>query len=439
MSQRLRPRNLALACVLLSAPLGGAVLAGPLAVQTIQRVQAVQKQPTLTPIIPSTLPSTLPSTSPPASVGGLPELQPIVLPASPSTPLVPLGPINPTLPNTATDSSLPTDPLFEQQWNLFAIRAPQAWALLQKSAAKANFVKPSPVTVAVLDTGWTNSPELKGRLVNGYDFVSNITRAGDGNGRDADATAVGQYASHATEIAHIIAAAHDGQGLVGINPLANIVHIRVAGVDGTIEVNDLAAALRWAAGIPVAGVPNNPNPAKLINLSLYVDFISLTGCDARIQSAINAVFLKGVLVIAGAANDGADAKGYTPAGCQNVLTVTSVSETGQRPSYANWGQSVGLAATGGEVGHGLVVSADVNDPRRPNGTSYAAPHATGVASLLLGVQPKLSPSLLKSYLIQSSTPFMQGGCDPAPLKTCGRGMLNAEAALKLVLGSLLNK
>ncbi|GGK38516.1 serine protease [Deinococcus malanensis] len=327
----------------------------------------------------------------------------------------------------------PSDPLYGRQWNLQSIQMPAAWAQLPVGRSWG-----SPVTVAVLDTGYVSSPELNGRVVNGYDFVSNPARSGDGDGRDQDASANGQYAYHGEVIANLIAAAHDGRGMAGLNPQARIVHVRVAGTDGLIEVQDLVDGLKWAAGIPVPGVPANPNPARLLNLSLYADFIPLTRCDPRVQAAVDAVTARGTLVIAGAANDGADAAGYSPAGCRNVLTVTSVTQSGQRPGYANWGRSVALGAPGGEQGQGILASSlsGVNGERSPEGTSFAAPHATGVASLLLMVRPRLTPAQLRDLLTRTVTPYT-AGCDSDPARTCGAGLLNASAALRAALASTL--
>lgn len=367
-----------------------------------------------------------PAPTRPAPSPALPEISPV--PAAPAAP-VELRPVSPTPASPAF--RLPTDPLFPRQWGLRAIGLPEAWAL----------TRGAPVTVAVLDTGYVSSPELAGRVVNGHDFVSDPRRSGDGNGRDADASGVGEYAYHAEVIANLIGAAHDGRGMAGINPQARVVQVRVAGTDGQIDVPDLVDGMKWAAGLSVPGTPVNPNPARLLNLSLFADFIPLTGCDARVQAAIDAVTARGALVVAGAANDGANSAGYSPAGCRNVLTVTSVTQEGARPSYANWGPAVALGAPGGEVGHGIVVSS-VSGPggeRSPNGTSFAAPHATGVASLLLGVRPKLSPAMLRSYLTRTVTRFPGGQCDPQPGRTCGAGTLNAEAALKAALASSLGK
>lgn len=314
-----------------------------------------------------------------------------------------------------------TDPLYAQQWNLAQIRVPDAWAVTPGA----------PVTVAVLDTGYVQSDELTGREVNGYDFVSDTARSGDGDGRDADATGIGPLSFHAEVVANLIAAARDGRGVVGVNPQARIVHVRVGGTDGLIAPQDLSDALRWAAGLPVSGVPANPNPAKIMNLSLYADFIPLTGCDARVNAAIQAVVARGVLVVAGAANDGADSAGYTPAGCRNVLTVTAVDRSGQRPDYANWGSVVAVAAPGGTRSEGLPLWSRGALTLR-NGTSFSAPQVAGVASLMLGVNPSLKPATLISMLRATAAAFPGGQCDLAePLHTCGAGTVDAGAAVKL--------
>lgn len=355
-----------------------------------------------------------------------PATPPALTPTSALTPVPAATPASPALP--AGFVATPTDPLYARQWNLRAIRAGGAWALLRGQTL-------APVTVAVLDTGYVPSAELGARLVPGYDFVSDPARSGDGDGRDRDPAALGAYAYHGEVIAGIVAAAHDGRGMAGLDPQARVLAVRVAGTDGMIAPQDLADALRWAAGLPVAGVPANPAPARILNLSLYADFVPLTGCDARVQAAVDAVTARGALVVAGAANDGADSRGYSPAGCRNVLTVTSATEAGTRPAYANWGRSVALAAPGGEPGHGVVVSS-VSGPggvREPNGTSFAAPHASGVAALLLAVRPGLTPAALRDLLTRTATPFAGGRCDPDPLKSCGSGTLNAEAALRAAL------
>lgn len=312
----------------------------------------------------------------------------------------------------------PSDPLYPRQWDMEAIHMRAAWALSRGA----------PVTVAVLDTGFTPTSELAGRVFPGYDFVSSVQRSGDGDGYDPDPTDPGTTAYHGTLVAQVIGAAHDGRGIAGVNPQARIVMVRVADTAGTIDAQDLADAIRWSAGLPVEGVPPNPRPAKVLNLSLFVDFIPLTGCDARVQSALDEVAKRGVVVVAGAANDGARADGYTPAGCRGVITVTATDDQGLRPAYANFGPKVALAAPGGTAAHGITTALP-QSPGEQNGTSLAAPHVSGVVSLMLGLNPALTPAGVLNILRQTAQPFPGGRCDPDPQKTCGAGLLDAGKAL----------
>ncbi|MFC6591263.1 S8 family serine peptidase [Deinococcus lacus] len=358
-----------------------------------------------------------PALAPAGQVTYTPEEAPRVFQLPPSAASVPSAPAQPTW--------TPPDPLWPRQGDLAAIGMPQVWPLLSASPA-------APVTVAVLDTGYVETPELRGRNVRGPDFVSDPARAGDGDGRDPNGSGVGPLAWHAEVVAGLIAAAHDGKGMAGINPSARIVQVRVAGVDGLVAPNDLIDGLRWAAGLPVAGQPVNRTPARIINLSLYADFIPLTGCHARIRRAAEEVMAKGVLVVVGAGNDGKDTSGYSPAGCPGVLTVTSVDSAARRPSYANWGPAVSLAAPGGgdSVSSGVVASS-VREPggiKVTSGTSFAAPHVSGVASVLLSRFPGLSRADLQQALTRSATPFSGGKCDPDPRRSCGAGLLNAPGA-----------
>ena len=335
----------------------------------------------------------------------------------------------PTVSPAAAASSLLVPPEFARQWNMQQIDLQGAWAI--SSGA--------PVTVAVLDTGFVQSEKLTNaggtsREVNGYDFVSDPARSGDGDGRDPDGSGVGQFAFHAETVANLIAAGREGPGVVGVNPQAQIVHVRVAGTDGLIAPQDLADAVRWASGLTVPGAPINPHPARILNLSLFADFVPLTGCDARVNDAIQAVTARGTLVVAGAGNDDADAAGYSPAGCANVLTVTAVDRFGRRPAYANWGRTVALAAPGGTESDNVPLWSQGTLLLR-NGTSFATPLVTGVASLMLGINPTLTPSALIRMLKVSATPFPGGYCDPVnTLRTCGAGVLNAGAAVKLAAG-----
>ena len=292
----------------------------------------------------------------------------------------------------------PTTRDFGRQWALTdpigGINAPAAWDLQIGSAG---------VTVAVLDTGITQHPELAGRVLPGYDFISDPSMANDGGGRDNDPSdpgdntgdnecgdgAPGEPSSwHGTFVSGLIAANTDnGVGIAGVDWNAKILPVRVLGrCGGTFD--DIAAAILWAVGVPVAGAPLNPNPARVINLSLG----GQSSCPQAIQDAINVALAQGVVVSIAAGNDSINVSMFAPANCAGVITVGASTRQGDRASYSNFGIRVDVSAPGGDGNQADWILSLSNDgtsgPRGPAyaigiGTSFAAPHVAGVASLML--------------------------------------------------------
>ncbi len=218
--------------------------------------------------------------------------------------------------------SVPNDPLYATaasagvtagQWYLKApdatvlssINAPAAW---DKSTGTG-------VVVAVLDTGARmDHPDQAGQFVQGYDMIgfgnsgtSVIATANDGDGADSDpsdpgdwvdqsdidsgrlgssctADDIGSSPGTARACSGLIAAiANNGQGMAGLAYNAKILPVRVLGKCGG-WASDIAAGMRWAAGVTVPGLPTNSNPAKVINMSLGGD----GACSSTYQDAINA-------------------------------------------------------------------------------------------------------------------------------------------------------
>jgi serine protease len=342
---------------------------------------------------------------------------------------------------------LPTDPQFAQQWHLQppsayagAINATTGW--VRSTGATA------PVNVAVVDTGVRfDHPDLSGKLLTGYDFVSEVDYANDGNGRDADATDPGDWVTageasqpnfqgcepedsswHGTAIAGVIAAgANNALGGVGVHWGARVVPVRVAGKCGAV-LSDLLDGVRWAAGLPVAGVPVNPNPAKIINLSYGGD----GPCNAAYQAAIDDATAAGALVVAAAGNAGAPVT--RPADCRGVLAVTAVRGDGAKASYGSYGPAVGLAAPGGSGSGGADdgIYTTLNTGRRSPttssygpmvGTSFSAPLAAGVAALVLSIQPGLSGAAVSSLLVGHVRPHTR----QANLATCSAQSISQGA------------
>src|SRR5205085_297503 len=91
-------------------------------------------------------------------------------------------------------------------------------------------------------------------------------------------------------------------------------------------------------------VPPNPNPAKVINLSLG----GFGACAQSIQDAVNDAMAHGAVVIAAAGNSSDDADSFAPANCSGVITVGAHNRAGERTSYSNFGKRVDISAPAGD-------------------------------------------------------------------------------------------
>lgn len=351
----------------------------------------------------------------------------------------------------------PNDPLLADQWNYSnhgfgpgrspgGANVAAAWQTTQGSSS---------VVVAVIDTGiLPDHPDIAGspNLVAGYDFISDPARANDGDGRDADPSDPGDAVNagqcgpgippeprpsswHGSHVAGIVGVGrtNNGTGIAGINWNARIQALRVLGKCGGTTL-DISAAIRWAAGIAVAGAPQNQTPAKVINMSLGSD----RPCDPAFQNAIDDAFNRGVTVVVAAGNDAIDAAGANPAGCQNVITVAASDARGYLATrYSNFGATVEIMAPGGDVQQDYdedgkvdgVLSIVKGGYQRYNGTSMAAPHVAGAAALLLAQKPALTPAQVLQELQSYAIPKTALECP----KPCGAGGLNAHFGKYLFL------
>ena len=321
----------------------------------------------------------------------------------------------------------PNDPLYERQWHYEAINLPAAWDRTQGSAD---------VTVAVIDSGVvTDHPDLASKLAPGYDFVSDEQTAGDGDGRDADPTdPAGSF--HGSHVAGTVAAATDnGVGVAGVSWGARILPVRVLG-NGNGTLADAVDGILWSVGDRVPGVPLNPDPADVINLSLGGKF--LCSKVQFLQDAFDLANAVGVAVVVAAGNDDEDANGFTPASCGGVITVGATTLEGERAYYSNYGDRIDVMAPGGNLdddsdGDGEpdgVLSTVQNASGEPDyayfeGTSMASPHVAGVVALLKSVRPELSGSEARDLLKRTARPIRDSSCSVG----CGSGLIDAEAAL----------
>jgi len=249
---------------------------------------------------------------------------------------------------------------------------------------------------------------------------------------------------HGTHVAGTIGALTDnGVGVAGVNWGSRILPVRVLGKCGGYE-SDVIDGMRWAAGLPVPDpdVPANTNPAHVLNLSLGGN----GPCDSAFQEAIDEIIAAGKVIVVAAGNKNNDVANSEPANCNGVIAVAAVAQNGQRASYSNFGQGVTISAPGGDWPIGLMVLSTANAGTQgpvasPDGdayvaypgTSMAAPHVSGVISLMLSVNPSLLPEEVVSTLKETARPFPTYGDQwDCTTSICGAGIVDAAAAVQAV-------
>lgn len=361
-----------------------------------------------------------------------------------------------------------------------AIDAEGAWDITTGSAS---------VVVAVLDTGVRfEHPDLASKLLPGYDFITQVGIANDGDGRDPNAADPGDWVTqadinsgivgsdcsvedsswHGTQVSGLIGAAtNNGQGMAGAGRNVSLLPVRVLGKCNGF-VSDIVAGMRWAAGIDVGGgVPVNPNRARVLNLSLGT---SGGACGNAFRDAIIDVRARNAVVVASAGNSAGHAV-TAPANCAGVIAVAAVRHSGTKVGFSDLGPEVAISAPGGNCVNTngaclypllTTTNSGSTGPAASTytdgstditvGTSFSAPLVSGVAGLLLSARPALTPDQVKLVLQGSAFPFPRtGAADGTPqctapvtgsngqpvdqlecyctTSTCGAGLLDARAAV----------
>ena len=129
----------------------------------------------------------------------------------------------------------------------------------------------------------------------------------------------------------------------GIDGQAKLLTARVSGQCGGYA-SGIADALVWAANAPMSDI-SNPNPARVLNLSLG----SKGQCSKTEQETIDAAIAEGATVVVAAGNAGEDVRHHAPANCDRVIVVAALNRDGSRATFSNHGEQVSIAAPGVEI------------------------------------------------------------------------------------------
>lgn len=322
-------------------------------------------------------------------------------------------------------SSIPNDTYFSQQWNMrnlvqgVDIEAPGAWD---------NTTGSSSVVVALVDTGVDVTHEdLSANIVPGKDVVH-------------DSYNIVDWAvhSHGTANAGIIGAVgNNAQGVAGVAWQTKIMPVTFCDTNLPVEGMNctdasLAASIEWATnhGAQIISVSSNsPNPLPATRTKIQA------AAAAQILVVFSAGNTRGTYSSYGVDIDAQSGGNRYP--CEydepNMICVAAVSEDGSLPSFSNRGvQSVDLGAPGVDIfstiknnAYGYPGPACCNFPDG-TGTSYAAPHVSGVAALMKAANPSYQYKELKENLLLAAQPTPTGDLWG---KTVTGRMVNADVAV----------
>ena len=360
-------------------------------------------------------------------------------------------------------SSKYNDPLYFLQ-KTFDLNQEESIGLSNIDKARDNIVNNlnKKIRVAVLDSGSYKHEDVFFSQ-EGYDFTT-ITGELDSEGnykrksRDNDPTAEGISNSgekcidgHGLAVSSIInATANNGKGIIGMIPSSYIelipARVMFCGIGEEEEtlgnVSDVASAIYWVSGYSTYGVPDISRKVDIINMSIGYK----NQCSKFLQDSINYAYENGISIVVAAGNDSDDMKDYSPANCENVISVGSNKVNGGMSEFSNYGE-IDFSSVGEEW---VLPYVDSEDSTSGNygvwqGTSFSAPMTTGVIAMMKlkypNLQPKEISEIIRRTSIENKISEKNSETDEitskedsictSPDKGCGSGIIDAFSALTL--------
>ncbi|QOX63706.1 S8 family serine peptidase [Anoxybacterium hadale] len=290
--------------------------------------------------------------------------------------------------------AVPNDAYYSEQWGLTAVNMPKAWDVSKGS---------NKVFVAVIDSGVERShlEIAKADVRAGYDYIY-------GGSCDWDF-----FEGHGTNVTGIIGAAtNNSTGIAGVNWNVAVIPLAVVDFSGKIYESVVIQAINDAAAMG----------CDVINLSIggpdYSDAM-----NRAIQNALS----KGCIVVASAGNDGNSSYSY-PASYDGVISVGSVNSDLSRSSFSQYNNAVDVVGPGSNILTTADPKYSYSDYEYVDGTSFSAPHVSGIAALAAARDSTLTPAKMRSLIQTTSKDLGTKGYD----NYFGYGLINAGEIMKVI-------
>ncbi|MCQ2520484.1 MAG: Ig-like domain-containing protein [Lachnospiraceae bacterium] len=334
------------------------------------------------------------------------------------------------------------------QWYHDKINDKYVWRLMDLGVAAYTRSKLESVTVAVIDSGidWTHE-DFSGIIIDKTSFVPEgpDIKKGQEPNQGADERAGMDFIGHGTNVAGIIGSiAANAIGGRGVAAGVKLASIRVINKYGYGSSSAIAKGLEWCVE------KQAEHNIKVINLSLGGPL-----CTSSEERAVQDAFNAGILVVAAAGNENCDGNHY-PACYNNVVSVAALNSDMKRAAFSNYGNTVDLAAPGGEFrndaqSNGFVVQEELYEAGSTKGesfvinghaysgmqgTSQAAPIVSAAAALVFAYYEDpygltVTPTYVEQRLKETATKISTD-------KPCGAGCINVAAALDITKSALVD-
>jgi len=290
-------------------------------------------------------------------------------------------------------------------WHLDRIKADSAWNVTKGSAA---------INVAIVDNAiWADHPDLAEKIIKQRDVTNNTNNSNPPGTGDPYAW------SHGTHVSGLAAASTDNTiGVASIGYNVSIIAVKAANNSNPENIAGGYTGIQWAAN----------NGANVINMSW-----GGTGYSQTNQNLINTIYNMGVVLLAAAGNDNVSTLHY-PSAYNHVISVASTDGNDEKSGFSNFGTTIDICSPGGSNtgGPSGLLSTTFNSSTYGNydlmqGTSMATPVATGMAGLILSVNPELTPDEVENIMKTTADDIY--AINPTYVGQLGSGRINAYRAV----------